>query len=166
MSENTPPARPVLTGRIPSPFIWAFGIVMLAGLISLPFIIFKIMALTQNQAQGMTLAGAAELPIPSQGMRCTVRETRDKSVVAARYELAPATVAAVLDRLKTPRKPDPAFFADLAKLSPHETAWQPAAESPGPWHTASGFSGGRAWRAALDASAGVLWIHSARSDNR
>lgn len=156
MSESPPRAH--INTRIPSAAIWAFGAVMLLGLITLPFLIFKIMALTQNQAQGMSLAGLAQLPIPSKSMRCTVRETRDKGVVAARYELDADTLQQVRRTMTAPGRPDDAFFSKLDGLSPRETAWQPAVGAPGPWRTAAGAESARTWRAALDEGTGVLWI--------
>lgn len=157
------PARPALANNtIPRAAIWAFGLALLAGLLALPFVIFGVLARTQNQAQGMTLAGMAGLPLDSRSLHATVRETRDKSTYAARYALDAASVEIVRGALPGRAAPDAAFFAELKKLSPTETGWQPAAGSTGPWRTAAGERSGHAWRAALDESASTLWILAER----
>lgn len=156
------PAAPVPSqNAIPAAAIWAFGLLMLAGLLALPFLVFKVMASTQNQAQGMTLADLAGLPRPAGTLRCTVRETRDKALLAARYELAPDHLARIRETL-TPGRPDDAFFAAVNTLSPAEKNWLPDPASAGPWRTAHGRARGHAWTAALDEAANTLWIHAAR----
>ncbi len=162
MSER-PAAKVSNPNAIPSAAIWAFGLAMLAGLLALPFLVFKVMASTQNQAQGMTLADLAGLPRPTATLRCTVRETRDKGLLAARYELAPDHLARIREAL-TPGRPDDAFFAAVKTLSPAEKNWLPDPASPGPWRGAHGRARGHAWTAALDESANILWIHAVRDD--
>lgn len=157
MSESVPVVK-----QPPVVLIRVFGAVLSVVLLSLPFLIFHVMARTQNQAQGMTLAGAAGLPLPAASLRCTVRENRDKSLVAARYELSPETLPLVASRLVPTASPDDALTSALARLAPRESAWLPDPASRGPWRTASGESSGVSRRVLLDESVGVLWIHSER----
>lgn len=163
MSER-PAANVPNNNAIPTAATWVFALLMLGALLALPFLVFKVMALTQNRAQGMSLADTASLPIPAADMRCTVRETRDKGRLAARYELTPDQSQAIGAKL-TPGRPDAAFFDVIKQLSPGETVWLPASDSAGPWRTASGRSRGYDWTAALDESTRTLWIHAVRLDS-
>lgn len=156
--------KPALSNnRIPTGMIWAFGIIFLVSLFSLPFVLFKIMSATQNQSQGMTLAAAANLPMDARTLRPSVRESDDKTAAAGRYELPSLDAAKVAYAMPAVEKPSPEFISALLGMAPMETRWQPVATGKGPWHECAGVANGIAWHALLDEGSSILWIRGERA---
>ena len=156
MPEERP--APAVNNRIPPAVLWTFGLVFLAVTLALPFVLFRIMAATQNQSRGMTLVLATGLPFDARRLRPSVRENPEAGAFAARCELPPADAAAAHDALTATGAPDPVFLATLAILAPGETRWVPQADSRGPWRSGAGTKDGLRWRALLDEGSGTLWI--------